>query len=131
LKRLVAQFIKHGRCQVVSRIEDIDRLLPRDAEINLYRVFQEALTNIGRHAGAGNVTVVVERQDRKIYCQVEDDGRGFDPTPRPADSAGRGMGLAIMRERVRMLGASLEIESQEGKGTRISFSIPIGKTGGG
>ncbi len=131
LKRLVIQFTKHGHCEVLSRIEDIDHLLSRDAEINLYRTIQEALTNIERHAEARNVSVIVERQDLRIFCQVEDDGRGFDQTHRPADSGDQGMGLAIMRERVRMMGASLELESQGGKGTRISFSFPIEGTGGG
>jgi signal transduction histidine kinase len=123
LRRLVTQFTKICQWNVVSRIEDIGRLSSRDAEINLYRVVQEALTNIERHARAQNVSVVVERREREIFCLIEDDGSGFDPKQASADPARSGMGLAVMRERTGMLGAAMDLQSQVGKGTRISFSF--------
>jgi signal transduction histidine kinase len=123
LRRLVTQCAKLGQWNVVSRIEDIGRLSSRDAEINLYRTVQEALTNIERHARAQNIQVIVEKKGQEIFCCVEDDGCGFDLKQMAADSPKSGMGLAIMRERAGMLGAALALESQVGKGTRVSFSF--------
>ncbi len=107
-------------------VMDINHLFSQEAQITIYRILQEALTNIGKHARAKNVSVVIKKHDGRVSFSVEDDGIGFDVaraiTVNPDE---RGLGLAIMDERTRMLGGSLQVGSEGGKGTRISFSIPL------
>jgi PAS domain S-box-containing protein len=98
--------------------------LPADLETLLYRVVQEALTNVARHARACRISVVVERHSGDVIAIVEDDGVGFDPS---ATAQGR-LGLVGMRERVMLAGGTLEIESGPGEGTtviaRVSVNLP-------
>jgi len=89
--------------------------LPGEVETALYRIVQEALTNIGRHAGARHVSVLLTQKDSAVTAIVEDDGRGFEPG-RPGD---RGLGLLGMRERLALLDGTLTIESSPGAGTTI------------
>jgi signal transduction histidine kinase len=130
LRRLVAEFTKANHCNVASRIEDLDRRLSGEAEINLYRIVQAALSNIALHALARNVSVIVERKGRHIRCLVEDDGCGFDRAEIESRSTGKATGLAIMSERARMIGASLDVSSRKGAGTRIRFHVPIEEVAG-
>lgn len=127
LRRLVDEFIKHhNNTKFTSEIEDIDYLLSQKAQIFLYRIFQEAFTNIGKYAQAKNVSVEVKKNNGMIYFLIEDDGRGFDLTQfvfRNGDE--KGLGLATMSERVWMLGGYFDLWSEHEKGTKISFSIPI------
>jgi PAS domain S-box-containing protein len=98
--------------------------LPADIEVALYRVLQEALNNIVKHAGAKNVNVFLERRADDVSLIVEDDGKGFD-----ADevlSNGRGAGLFGMRERAAHVGGTFEVESHRGRGTTLVVQIPIG-----
>jgi signal transduction histidine kinase len=114
----------------VLDIDDIDRLFPQDAEIIIYRILQEALTNIGKHGQARNVSVVIKKHDDRVSFSVEDDGIGFDvPRSATVNPDDKGLGLTIMDERARMLKGSLEVWSEEGKGTRISFHIPLERGG--
>jgi signal transduction histidine kinase len=92
------------------------RLAP-ETESTVYRVVQEALTNVAKHAGASNVHVEVARANGTVEVVVEDDGRGFDPT-----SVKDGLGLIGMRERVELTGGELSIRSRPG--TRISATLP-------
>jgi PAS domain S-box-containing protein len=93
-------------------------------ETTLYRVVQEALTNVARHAAALRVGVVVSRREGHAVAIVEDNGRGFDPDA--ASRAGSGkLGLLGMRERVAIAGGTLEIESHPGKGTTVYARIPL------
>jgi len=127
LRRLIHEFAKRTRTKVSMQIDDINGFLSKDAEIFLYRIVQEALTNIGKHAGAARVSIRIERLDDSVHCVIEDNGKGFDLEPdAAADSTEKGMGIAIMKERIRMLGGSLDLWSQPGGGTRISFLVPAG-----
>lgn len=90
-------------------------LLPPEVQIAFYRVAQEALHNIGKHAGARTVRVDLGVQDGAIRLRIEDDGSGFDPDLAPADH----FGLAIMRERVEAAGGVLRIDSRPNAGARI------------
>jgi signal transduction histidine kinase len=93
---------------------------PADLENTLYRVTQEALTNVARHARATHVSVVVERNAGQVIGIVEDNGVGFQ-----LDSIEPGrMGLDSMRERVTLVGGTLDVESAPGSGTTIIVSIP-------
>jgi PAS domain S-box-containing protein len=95
----------------------LDERLASDAETTLYRIAQEALNNVAKHARAQNVDVILERRQDHVLLIVEDDGVGFDPA-RTA-RASHGFGLLGMQERAALVGATLEIESTAGKGTTI------------
>jgi len=128
LKWQIDNFVGHYGVKVATDIENIDHLLPKDDQIMIYRTFQEAFTNIGKHAQAKNIAVAVGTCDDRISFLVEDDGRGFDVEELSAKKLSeKGMGLASMKERAKMLGGSLYLWSEKGKGTRIAFSIPITK----
>jgi signal transduction histidine kinase len=95
----------------------LDDRLPSEAETALYRIAQEALNNIAKHARAEQVEIILERRSDQVLLIVEDDGVGFDSVD--AGAAGQGFGLLGMQERAAMVGASLQIESSAGKGTTI------------
>jgi PAS domain S-box-containing protein len=94
-----------------------DDRLPSEAETTLYRIAQEALTNVAKHSRAGNVEVILERRADHVLLIVEDDGMGFDPGD--SEATGHGLGLLGMQERASLVGATLQIESAAGKGTTI------------
>jgi signal transduction histidine kinase len=88
------------------------------AQQAIFRVAQEALANIGRHARAQNVLVALDAAGGQIRLSIQDDGVGFDPNERP-----RGMGIANMRERAEEFGGSLEFASGPDAGTSLTFSL--------
>ena len=95
--------------------------LPPRVEAALYRICQEALTNVARHAEAGRVGVRLVATPQEVRLSVEDDGRGFDASSVPGDRHG----LVGMRERAQMLGGALEVRSIPGEGTRVEVSVPL------
>lgn len=95
--------------------------LPGEVETALYRIVQEALTNVVKHAGASRVSVILSRKDGAVTAVIEDNGRGFEA--RGTD--GRGLGLVGMRERIGLLDGRLQIESTEGAGTTIVAEVPL------
>ncbi len=97
------------------------RPLPPRVEAALYRICQEALTNVARHAEAGRVRVRLVATPREVRLSVEDDGRGFDASRVRGDRHG----LVGMRERAQMLGGALEVLSGPGEGTRVEASVPL------
>jgi two-component system NarL family sensor kinase len=97
------------------------RPLPPSVEAALYRICQEALTNVGRHAGAGRVTVWLVATPDRVRLVVQDDGRGFDASGVPEDRHG----IVGMRERAAVLGGAFEVHSSPGAGTRIEASVPL------
>jgi signal transduction histidine kinase len=128
LRHLTETFNANREVDVLIEVDDIGGFFAPHEEINIYRIFQEALTNIAKYAQATQVTCTIRKLDGRISFRVEDNGRGFDMDHILAKDAPRkGLGLVAMEERVRMMGGELEIWSQEGKGTRISFSVPVAK----
>jgi signal transduction histidine kinase len=112
------------RCDVVLSV-NLDPELPgigKDAALCLFRVAQEALSNVARHAAAGAASIALRRVDGGLLLAVRDDGAGFDPH-RP-EARGR-LGLASMRERVRLANGTFEIESAPGQGTAIVAWVPV------
>ncbi len=100
--------------------------LPSEMEIAIYRLFQEALNNIIRHASSKHVTLRLVRHADAFEGQIEDDGRGFNPEQiNTYRDQPRGLGLLGMRERVEQFGGTLDISSKYGQGTIIKFSIPF------
>ena len=125
LRQLINDFSKRNDIPVTLDLIDIDHELPKELHIVLYRIFQEILNNVGKHAFATQLTVRMKNGGERISFLVEDDGIGFDINTTILGSVtGRGLGLAILNERVRMLGGQLDIRSQKGKGTRILFHFP-------
>ncbi len=98
--------------------------LPSRIEVALFRIAQEAITNVQRHANASHASVVVLRQPHDITLLVEDDGRGFDSSM-IHEKGDKCLGLIGMRERVALLGGSVVIESVPGEGTTIRARIPL------
>src|SRR5690606_8152842 len=96
--------------------------LPTGIALQMYRLAQEALSNIAKHAGATQVSVGLKRLDGKILLKVEDNGKGFifDPDLRHQS----GIGLVSIQERTDLIGGIVEIETSPGNGTRIVVSIP-------
>jgi two-component system NarL family sensor kinase len=97
------------------------RPLPVRLEVGLYRIAQEALTNIARHAQARQVNLELLTTPEQIRLSIEDDGQGFDPDDVPP---GR-YGLIGLNERAKLLGGGLRLESGSGAGTRIEVTIPL------
>ena len=95
--------------------------LATEAETTLYRVIQEALTNVIKHAGAERVSILLQRKNSAVVAVVEDDGSGFDPASTRADA----LGLAGMRERVSLAGGRLQVESTPGSGTTVVAEVPL------
>jgi signal transduction histidine kinase len=103
-----------------------DKRLPGAIEIVLYRVLQEALTNVLKYARATQVSLIVEQRHDQVQLIVEDDGEGFDleTVQHPANSDRR-LGLLGMRERVAIVGGNVQIETAVGVGTTIYVRIPL------
>ena len=99
-----------------------------EVESAIYRVVQEALKNVAKHAGAAHVSVTVERAEAELRVVVADDGRGFDPGP--VTGAGGRLGLLGMDERLALVGGTLRIESVAGRGTTIRAAVPLASPGG-
>ena len=95
-------------------------------QLAVYRIFQEALTNISKHAGATEVRVEISRDNDHVHFLVEDNGRGFDLAASKAANPGdRGLGLASMEERVHLLDGVMEIRTAKEQGTHLSFVLPL------
>ena len=108
-------------------LRELPAVVPPETALGLFRVAQEALRNVARHAQARRVEVSVRAQDGGLQLAVMDDGSGFAPAvqrERPS------LGLASMRERVLLLGGELDIESAPGQGTTVLVWVPLGKAEG-
>lgn len=95
--------------------------LPDETETHLYRIAQEALTNVARHSGARHVKVNLESRGNAIHLSIQDDGRGLPATP----GDGRGMGMIGMRARARSAGGDVSVRSRPGQGVVIEVRVPV------
>ncbi|WP_279231325.1 sensor histidine kinase [Thermus altitudinis] len=118
LKRMAEEFQERTgiRTNLLCRLRG---RLPETHETALYRVVQEALTNVARHAQARQVSVVLQQEGDEISLVVEDDGQGFPPQAQP------GLGILGMRERIELLGGRFQMESLPGLGTTLYARIPL------
>ena len=130
-RNFVAEWSRHYGIPAELHAGNIEgRRLKSDIETNLYRIVQEALNNVYKHAAATSVNIVVEKRKDEIIMVIEDDGKGFDfNESKPSGESGRGLGLIGMHERAALIGATVEIESAPGNGTTIFVRVPVG--GGG
>jgi len=111
-----------ARTGIDARFEsNFDGRLPGETETHLFRIAQEALTNVARHAAAHRVTVTLTAEKGRLRLSVEDDGKGLAGTP----AEGRGMGMIGMRARARIAGGELTERSQPGQGVLIEVRLPI------
>jgi two-component system nitrate/nitrite sensor histidine kinase NarX len=121
LRQLVEAMTGRKRLAVTLAVngdQEQERTLSPDVQVALYRVAQEALNNVARHAGATRVEVRLSSNGSGVSLTISDDGRGFDPGEIAADH----FGLCIMRERADAVGASLRVESHPGQGTQVQVA---------
>jgi PAS domain S-box-containing protein len=122
-----------GQTGVLTRLTafaDVEKLETTGRTV-LFRIAQEALTNVARHAKASRVEVNIEKFADAIRMKINDDGKSFKADHALHASTGKRLGLLGMRERLEMIGGSFEVESSPGKGTTIIAQIPLQKRGGG
>jgi signal transduction histidine kinase len=93
-------------------------------QIVIYRLVQEALTNVGKHAGASEIKVWGRIDNQQFRLCIVDDGQGFDFSE-VEENVNKGLGLTTMQERLYIINGSFEIESQKGQGAKLHFSIPV------
>jgi anti-sigma regulatory factor (Ser/Thr protein kinase) len=117
----VRQTCERAGLKCSLNLADIEQDMPPEITIALYRIIQEALTNVVKHAGARKVSILLVRRDGSVTTVIEDDGAGFDVVATRED----GLGLLGMRERVAILDGRLTIESSPGQGTTIVAEVPI------
>jgi signal transduction histidine kinase len=108
-------------------MDNLDGLFPLPIQTAIYRVVQEALTNIGKHAQPKNVSLEITKGQEAVAFLVRDDGEGFDKYKIFAEK--KTLGLLSMEERVKILGGAFDLLSQKGHGTSISFTIPLLREG--
>ena len=120
LVSLASGFAEHAGLRVRRRMDGELPALPSEAELVIYRVAQESLTNVVRHAGAREVELVLEHDHGAVVLRVRDDGRGLDPA-----STRRGGGMRGMSERAMLVGGRLRIEPVAPRGTEVRLEVPV------
>jgi signal transduction histidine kinase len=127
LSRYLSDYATIHRLAIKTHVAGLDGTrLPAPTEITLYRIMQEALTNVARHASAERVNLSLGWEGKEVRLEVRDDGRGFDP--RSALAAGgtsAHLGLYGIRERAALLGGTAEVRSTPGRGTTLNVVIPV------
>ena len=119
LERLIQNIGDRGlQIDLVDQLAD--ERLPEETETVLYRIVQEALTNVLKHADATRVSIVLARRPDGVAAMIEDDGRGFDTA-----AGDGGIGLIGMRERLSLVDGHLTVESAPGRGTTIVAKVPV------
>ena len=127
-----AEFTKRTGVPLKLTCAELTAPLSAEAQLACYRIFQEALKNVARHARAKHVTARLTQSDRGVELMIQDDGIGFHSAPRPAkQKSPRGFGLISLRERATAVGGTLTVQSAPGEGTSIAAQIPFSKVRGG
>lgn len=122
LDTFVQQWSEYHRIPANLKASGISPRLPRDIENHLYRVVQEALNNVVKHAQATRASVTLNQADHRVRLAIHDNGQGFDTAAAASHS---GMGLPGLRERVALLGGEVEVESSAARGTTVTVMVPI------
>lgn len=124
LQCLFEDFSRYLNVHLQIDMGDMDKQLAQESKILIYRIFQEAFTNIVRHARADQIWVCVARHNHRYRFDIQDNGTGFDLNGLQDNLKNSGMGLTAMNERVRMLGGQLRIKNRKSGGTWLWFEIP-------
>ena len=123
---LVNNYSKLSNVKATLEMDDVNHFLGQEAQRNIYRILQELFTNIGKHAQADYVSMLIKKKGREIEFTIKDNGCGFD-VQEVLNRKGveKGLGLTAVAERVRILGGMLDIRSEIGIGTTVFFTVPI------
>ncbi len=124
LRRYLADYHDHFGIEVDAVLPDLHGGLSATKEVAVFRIIQEALQNIQKHAAATHVTLMGSTDSVALRISLVDDGRGFDPGE-VINRRSRNLGLISMRERAELIGAELRVSSSPGKGTSISLAVPF------
>jgi len=128
LPRYAREWAEHYGIEVACKCDSFPTgRLTHEGEVAFYRIAQEAMTNVAKHAHASRVDVMLESHDDSVLLVVEDDGIGFDPSD--SSVRDRGVGMLGMRERAALIGADFQIESKPGDGTSIFVRYPGNHSG--
>ena len=125
IRALVNRATEDNAIQFACRVDNVDGVFENDAEIHVYRIVQEAVTNVVKHSGAAEATVVIKKTEAAVVLSIRDNGHGFDPSntsPRVRDS---GYGLAGIAERVRILKGAMVLDSHPGAGTSLTVKLQL------
>ena len=122
LETMIEQTAESSEIKFDTDFDDVDNLLSKESEINLYRVVQESLNNILKHSQATEAKIRLIRNNGNLNLSIEDNGKGFDLG---ATKVKRGLGLTGISERARMLNAAFDIHSHEGQGTEINLKLKL------
>jgi signal transduction histidine kinase len=125
IRTSVNQAAENGSISFATRVDDIDGVFDKDTEIHVYRIVQEAVTNVVKHAAATETAVVIKKRSTVVSLSIRDNGKGFDPATPSSRPHDLGLGLTGIGERARILGGTLAIESKPGEGTILTVEIPI------
>jgi PAS domain S-box-containing protein len=126
IRWLVGNFSKHSDSAYSIDMAEIEDMFSEEGQITIYRIIQECLSNITKHAQATQVSIFIRKEAGRTIFRVEDNGEGFDVQEAISKDPGeKGLGLNTMSQRARMLGGSLDIWSQKGVGTRITLAVPF------
>lgn len=125
LQTLAEDMAAQDGLQVTCDLDLANTTFPPGLDVTLYRIAQEGLTNVLRHAQATHVTVVLRREPNNIFLKIEDDGRGFSPQEVVPVEGQRHLGLISMRERAALAGGELEVYSAPGQGTCVEVRVPL------
>jgi signal transduction histidine kinase len=111
---------------IQSKLDNVDDVFPEDLRINFYRIVQESLTNVMKHANATQVEVRIDRTDKLVVLTVHDNGKGFISQEPDRQTGRHGFGLSGMLERAHSLGGVFKVSSRVGYGTEVTVEIHIG-----
>lgn len=120
LRQLADGMMARARMDVKETTIDDDCQLPDDVQIALYRIAQEALNNIVKHSRADETVIGLRCERRQVVLSIQDNGLGFDPHDIEQGSQGRGLGVSIMRDRAKSIGAEFVLNSKPGNGTEVT-----------
>ena len=124
LRRYLADYQEHFGIAVDADLPDSHDRLPANQEVAVFRIIQEALQNIQKHAAASRIAISGSIGSAALQVLLEDNGRGFDPGE-VASRHAKTLGLTSMRERAELIGADLRVTSSPGQGTRVSLLVPL------
>ncbi|MEK7676739.1 MAG: two-component regulator propeller domain-containing protein [Verrucomicrobiota bacterium] len=124
LEAMLAKVSATGGIQVFKEVDDLESALSPDLQLYLYRLVQEGLNNVLKHARASTVMLEIKRHGDRVSVQLEDNGVGFDPAALNSSRSG-GLGLAGMEERAKLVGGTFHLQSVPGQGTRLHITVPV------
>ncbi len=122
--RSLAATIESRTGVAIRVVGDVETPFAVRVQAGVYRIVEEALTNVMRHAAAGSVTLTLDHEGSRLTVTIEDDGTGFEPRER-SFAPGSGMGLLCMEERARLLDGWLQVDAAAGRGTLVRLSLPV------